>query len=102
MNATANPASPGDWSLSLQIFVYLQALDLLTTWSGLRMGLEEASPFIHLLMRLGPGMGILAGKIIAVLLGGFCVWTRRARVIRTINWWFAALVAWNFRLIIFH
>ena len=99
MNATAEPS---DWSLSLQMFVYLQALDLLSTWSGLRMGMQEASPFIHLLMSLGPAVGVLAGKVIAVLLGGYCVWSGRARVIQYINWWFAALVAWNFRLIIFH
>jgi len=102
VNANAKLADPKDWSLSLQLFVYLQALDLFTTWSGLRMGLHEASPFIQLLMRLGPGVGVLAGKIVAVLLGGFCVWTGRARVIRCINCWYAALVAWNFALLAFH
>ncbi len=97
-----NETHSSDSSLSLQIFVYLQALDLLTTWSGLRMGLQEASPFINFLMRFGPGIGVLAGKGIAIILGGYCVWSRRDRVIRYINWWFAGLVAWNFRLIIFH
>jgi len=104
MNAAAKVSETSDWSLSLQIFVGLQALDLFTTLSGLRIGLQEASPFIQILMRLGasfgaPGVGVLGGKILAVLLGGFCVWTGRARVIRWINCWYTVLVAWNFALI---
>ena len=49
-----------DWSLSLQVFFYLQVLDVLTTWLGFRIGLSEASPFIRMLMddwQLQPGPG---------------------------------------------
>ena len=91
-----------DWSLSLQIFLYLQLLDALTTYLGLRAGLAEASPFIQFLMRVGPVIGLLGSKIIAVLLGAYCVWRARFRVISMINYWFAAVVVWNFVLIISH
>lgn len=88
-----------DQSLCLQVFLYLQALDVLTTWSGLRLGFDEASPFVRLLMEWGPMEGLLASKVIALLLGAFCVWSRRFGVIRLINYWFAALVSWNVALI---
>ena len=94
-----NVAYP-DWSLSLQIFFYLQVLDALTTWLGFRIGLAEASPFIQLLMKFGPLSGLVASKLVAVALGAFCVWRRRFRVITLINYWYAALVIWNFALIL--
>jgi hypothetical protein len=89
-----------DWSLNLQLFLYLQALDALTTWLGLKVGLAEASPFIQLLMHLGPLTGLLASKAVAVLLGGFCVWRKRFHVINWINYWYATLVLWNLSLIV--
>jgi hypothetical protein len=89
-----------DWSLSLQIFLYLQLLDALTTCLGLRIGLAEASPFIQFLMRVGPVLGLVGSKVIAVLLGGYCVWRRRFKVISVINYWYAGLVIWNFALIL--
>jgi hypothetical protein len=89
-----------DWSLNLQLFLYLQALDALTTWLGFKVGLAEASPFIQLLMHLGPLTGLLASKAVAVLLGGFCVWRKRLQVINWINYWYATLVLWNLSLIV--
>lgn len=89
-----------DRSLSLQIFLYLQLLDVLTTWLGFRLGLGEASPFIRLLMQVGPMAGVLASKLVAVALGAVCVWRRRYSVISMINYWYAALVIWNFTLIL--
>jgi hypothetical protein len=50
-------------------------------------------------MEWGPMEGLLASKVIALLLGAFCVWSRRFGVIRLINYWFAALVSWNVALI---
>jgi len=89
-----------DFSLSLQIFLYLQLMDVLTTWLGFRLGLGEASPFIQFLMRMGPLLGLLASKMVAVGLGAFCVWRRRFKVISMINYWYAAIVMWNFALIL--
>ena len=88
-----------DWSSSLQLFFYLQVLDVLTTWLGFRLGLSEASPFIQLLMRFGVLDGLLASKAIAFAIGAICVWRRRFRVISIINYWFGALVVWNLLLI---
>ncbi|HWZ31316.1 MAG TPA: DUF5658 family protein [Bryobacteraceae bacterium] len=89
-----------DWSLSLQLFLYLQLLDALTTYLGLRHGLAEASPFVQFLMRVGPVIGLLGSKIVAVLLGAYCVWRARYKVISLINYWYAGLVVWNFALIL--
>lgn len=88
-----------DWSLSLYVFLCLQFLDVLTTLAGFRKGLVEASPFIQFLMRLGPVAGLLGSKVLAVLLGGWCVWRGRFRTIRLINYWYVALVIWNVALI---
>jgi hypothetical protein len=89
-----------DWSSSLQLFFYLQLLDILTTLLGIRLGLSEASPFIQFLMRFGVLGGLLASKIVAFAIGGFCVWRRRFRVIGMVNYWYATLVIWNLALIV--
>ena len=101
MNAlTRAPQHYRDWSLSLQVFLYLQVLDFLTTWVGFRLGLEEASPFIQILMQIGPVEGVLFSKAIALLLGAFCVWRAKFHVIQWINYWYAGLVIWNLALIV--
>ncbi len=87
-------------SLSLQVFLYLQILDVLTTWLGFKIGLIEASPFIHALMKVGPMGGVLASKLVALGLAAFCVHRQRFREIRLINYWYAGLVVWNLALIL--
>lgn len=89
-----------DFSLSLEVFLYLQVLDVLTTWMGFRVGLAEASPFIRFLMHVGPLTGLLGSKMLAVLLGGYCVWRGRFQVLRAINYWYAGLIVWNLALIL--
>lgn len=93
-------AVSNDWSLSVQLFLYLQVLDVLTTWLGFKTGLAEASPFIQLLMRMGPLAGLLESKAVALALGGFCIWRQRFHVIKWINYWYAALIVWNLILIL--
>ncbi len=83
-----------------QLFLYLQVLDLLTTLVGLRLGLQEASPFVRHLMHLSPTAGLLACKLLAIVLGGYCLWAHRHRIIHWINYWYAALVAWNLAIIL--
>lgn len=100
MTPAPQSAVANDWSLSLQLFLYLQVLDVLTTWLGFKIGLSEASPFIHLLMGLGPLAGLLGSKAVALALAGFCVWKRRFHVIVWINYWYAALIVWNLALIL--
>ena len=78
-----------------QIFLYLQLLDLLTTLIGFRLGAAEASPFIRMLMHLGPAAGVIASKCVAMGLAGLCMYLKRPHLIRWSNYWYAALVAWN-------
>jgi hypothetical protein len=89
-----------DWSLSLEVFLFLQMMDVLTTWLGLKLHCAEASPFIRYLMQMGPLAGLIGAKAIAVLLGGYCVYRQRFRVIQIINYFFAALVTWNMAMLL--
>ena len=77
------------------IFVYLQLLDLLTTFVGFKMGAAEASPFIRLLMHVTPGFGVAASKVLALALGGLCIHTGRMHIVRWITFWYAGLIVWN-------
>jgi len=86
--------------IHIQLFIYLQVLDFLTTIVGLKMGLSEASPFIHWLMRLGPAFGLAASKMLALALGGVCLWLNKHHLVRWINYWYAGLVVWNIFLIL--
>lgn len=97
---TAASLRPYTLSPSLQVFLYLQLLDALTTLLGFRAGLVEASPFVGMLIGLGPFAGLLADKMFAVLLAVICVRSGRSRMIRWVNYWYAALVIWNIILIL--
>jgi len=79
----------------IQIFIYLQLLDLLTTLVGFRLGAVEASPFIRLLMHWGPAAGVILSKVVALGLGGLCVAVKKIYLIRWICYWYAGLVVWN-------
>ncbi len=82
-------------SVSVQLFLYLQVLDLLTTLVGLKLGISEASPFVRSLMHFGPGIAVAASKIAAIILAGLCMALNRSHLIRLINYWYAALIIWN-------
>ncbi len=88
-------------ALQIQAFLYLQILDFLTTVVGFRLGAGEASPFIRLLMNAGPEVGVILSKLVAVALVAACLWLKRHRVIRWINYWYAGLVIWNLGVILF-
>lgn len=77
------------------IFIYLQLLDLLTTLVGFRLGAAEASPFIRVLMHAGPAAGVLLSKLVALALGGLCVYVKKLNLIRWVSYWYAGLVVWN-------
>jgi uncharacterized protein DUF5658 len=79
----------------LHIFVYMQLLDLLTTLVGFRLGAAEASPFIRILMHIGPATGVLLSKLFALSLGGVCIYLRKDYLIRWITYWYGGLVVWN-------
>jgi hypothetical protein len=86
---------------AIQIFIYLQILDCLTTFVGFRFGASEASPFIASLMHLSsPVSGVMTSKLVALTIGGTCFFTNRSRVVSWINYWYAGLVVWNLLVIL--
>ena len=83
-----------------QVFIYLQLLDLLTTLVGFKLGASEASPFIRLLMHAGPAAGVIVSKLVALALGGVCVYIKKLNLIRWVSYWYAALVVWNLMIML--
>ena len=79
----------------IEVFLYMQVLDVLTTLIGFSLGNGEASPMVRLLIRWGPLNGLLISKIVAVAVAAVCLMLRRRRLILWINYWYAAVVAWN-------
>jgi hypothetical protein len=87
--------------LVIQVFVYLQVLDYLTTLVGFRLGASEVSPFIAKLIHLSsPAIGLGLSKIAGFAIGGLCLATQRARLVGWINYWYAGLVVWNLCVIL--
>ena len=84
----------------LQIFVYLQILDLLTTLIGFKLGASEASPFIRVLMHAGPTTGVILSKLVALVLAGLCVYTKKMHLIKWASYWYGVLVVWNLSIML--
>ena len=88
--------------LTLQVFVYLQVLDLMTTLVGFRFGAHEASPFIaKLIHSTSPVAGVAASKVLALLIAGVLIARQRAKLIGFMNYWYAGLVVWNLSILLF-
>jgi len=86
---------------AIQIFVYLQLLDFLTTAAGFKQGAYEVSPFIiKLIHSSSPLLGLAASKAIGLVVGGLCIAMNRVRLIAVINYWYAGLVVWNLCVIL--
>jgi hypothetical protein len=79
----------------MAVFFSLQALDVLTTLIGLRLGAGEASLFVARLIRLGPLTGLLVAKCFALILVAAAIGFKRTRLIVFLNYWFAAIITWN-------
>src|SRR5579871_6093732 len=88
-------ARNGTGRFLLEVFVYLQILDVMSTLIGFSLGNPEASPFIRLLIRFGPVTGLICSKGFAAACALLCIAIKRWEVIRWINCWYAVLVAWN-------
>jgi hypothetical protein len=87
--------------LAIQVFLYLQLLDFLTTLVGFQLGASEASPFIaKLIHATSPAVGVGASKVVGLGLGGLCVAMNRARLVGWINYWYAGLIVWNLSVIL--
>ena len=80
---------------SISLFICLQALDVVTTLIGLRLGSAEASIFISRLMRLGVLEALVISKLIALLLAAAAIRYKHGRVVVFLNYWFGAVVGWN-------
>ena len=87
--------------VAIQIFLYLQLLDFVTTLVGFRLGAYEASPFVAKLVHVSsPLIGAAASKFFALAIGGLCLLTNRSRLVGFINYWYAGLVIWNLLIIL--
>ena len=81
---------------AIQIFVYLQLLDFLTTIAGFKVGAYEVSPFIvKLIHSSSPLLGLATSKAIGLAVAGLCIGLNRLRLIGWINYWYAGVVVWN-------
>jgi hypothetical protein len=78
-------------------FSYLQVLDFLTTLAFLLHGVQEGNPFVRwcLVVAPNPLAGLFLVKMLAMMLGAYCWWMRKAKLLLRINVLFAALIAWN-------
>jgi hypothetical protein len=45
-------------------------------------------------------LGVALSKGVALGLGAFCIWRKKARVISWINYWYAGLIVWNLCVIL--
>lgn len=83
-------------------FLYLQVLDFLTTMAFLMNGVKEANPVVRLALEAGPSplLGLLLIKVFAAALAIYCVRRSRLRLLSRVNFFFAALVAWNLVVLI--
>jgi len=87
--------------LIIQVFVYLQLLDFLTTMVGFKLGAHEVSPFIaKLIHTTSPALGVAMSKMVGLAIGGICVATGRIKLLSLANYWYAALVVWNMAMIL--
>jgi len=79
----------------LETFFFLQVLDFMTTFVGMRMGGTELSPFTRWLMQWHMVGGLTVVKLIGFVLGGICIWAGKKRVLLWVNYIFAGIVFWN-------
>ena len=61
----------------IEVFLYLQVLDILSTLIGFSLGNGEASPMVRLMIRWGPVNGLIVSKLIAVGVAAVCLLLRR-------------------------
>ncbi len=78
-------------------YSYLQVLDFMTTVAFLLQGVREGNPLVRVALRYAPNPlgGLLAVKLLAVMLGLYCWKAGRDKLLTKINILFAVIVAWN-------
>lgn len=83
----------------LGLFIYLQLLDLLTTLLGIKRGASELSPLVQWFIDYSPKQGIILAKLCVVLLTAV-FYSRKPRIMRSLNCLFAGIVVWNLGILI--
>jgi hypothetical protein len=82
--------------MALGLFVFLQIGDLLTTLVFLERGVHEGNPLVRAAMNASsPVLALAVVKLIACAVGVYAWRTRRPRVLRNANIFFAGCVCWN-------
>jgi hypothetical protein len=81
----------------LLVFLALQFCDLATTLVFLQHGVGEANPLVGALMRVSaqPAVAVLLVKAAACGLAVYAWRSRRTRLLRRANVFFAVCVGWN-------
>jgi hypothetical protein len=81
----------------LLVFVTLQLCDLATTLVFLQFGVAEGNPLMAAVIRASahPALALLAVKAAACGLAVFAFRSRRTRLLRRANIFFAVCVGWN-------
>jgi Domain of unknown function (DUF5658) len=81
----------------LLVFLALQFCDLATTLVFLQHGVGEANPLVALLIRVSaqPAVALLLVKAAACGMAWYAWRTRRTRLLRRANLFFALCVGWN-------
>ena len=79
------------------VFLALQAADFTTTMLFLRHGVVEANPLVAALIRASgqPVLALLALKAVACGMAAYACRSRRTRLLRHVNLFFALCVGWN-------
>lgn len=79
----------------IPLFIYLNALDFLTTLVGLKHGYSEASPFIAMFIHVNPILGLVIAKLCAAVIAAVGYYFKKPMVIVVLNYWLAGLIVWN-------
>jgi len=84
-------------TLLLIQFGLLQTVDIFSTLLFPAAGLREANPLIHWLAGVTGSLagGLLLAKAAGAAVAVYCWRTRRARVLRRANVFYACVAAWN-------
>jgi Domain of unknown function (DUF5658) len=77
------------------LFLVLQVADFVTTAMVLRMGGAETNPIVRHFMTADPLQGLLLAKVLALAIGGICLFGKKYRAMRLTNVAFTGVVAWN-------
>jgi hypothetical protein len=80
---------------SIILFALLQLMDFATTMVAIHFGAAEGNPFVRSLMHVGPAAGVAVAKVVALLVGGICLWRGKHHLLRRANFGYAAVVGWN-------